>query len=59
MAVEETTDTVYLVLPGAPPIQDEGGEFSDVELEAVAGGWDTYRVHGYREYLGVLEAPER
>lgn len=42
MAVEETTDTIYLVLPGASPVQDEGGELSDVELEAVAGGWDTH-----------------
>ncbi len=37
--VEETTDTVYLVLPGTSPA-GEGGELSDQELEAVAGGWD-------------------
>jgi hypothetical protein len=35
--VEETTDTFYLVLPNASPI-GEGGELSDQELEAVAGG---------------------
>jgi hypothetical protein len=38
VAVEETADTIYLVLPGASPVQDEGGELSDRELEAVAGG---------------------
>jgi len=38
-AVEETADTIYLVLPSASPV-GEGGELSDRELEAVAGaGW--------------------
>ena len=37
-AVEETADTIYLVLPNASPA-GEGGELSDQELEAVAGGW--------------------
>ena len=42
--VEETQDTIYLVLPSASPI-GEGGELSDQQLEAVAGGelafsWD-------------------
>ena len=40
-AVEETTDTIYLVLPNASPA-NEGGELSDRELETVAGGWDTH-----------------
>lgn len=36
-AVEETPDTIYLVLPSAPPA-GETGAISDRELEAVAGG---------------------
>ncbi len=39
VAVEETADTFYLVLPNASPV-GEGGELSDRELEAVAGGWE-------------------
>lgn len=39
-AVEETPDTVYLVLPSASAV-GQGGELSDRELETVAGGgWD-------------------
>jgi hypothetical protein len=41
MAVEETADTIYLVLPSASPV-DAGGELSDQDLEAVAGGLDTF-----------------
>ena len=40
--VEESADTIYLVLPSASAV-GEGGELSDLELEAVAGGlasWD-------------------
>jgi hypothetical protein len=40
-AVEETADTIYLVLPSASTV-GEGGELSDEELETVAGGWDTH-----------------
>jgi hypothetical protein len=36
-AVEETADTIYLVLPSASPV-DEGSEISDEELGAVTGG---------------------
>ena len=35
-AVEESADTIYLVLPSTSPI-GEGGELSEQELEAVAG----------------------
>jgi Nitrile hydratase, alpha chain len=37
-AVEETADTIYLVLPSASRV-GEGEELSDRELGAVAGGW--------------------
>jgi hypothetical protein len=37
--VEESADTIYLVLPSASPLEGEGGELSDQELEAVAGGY--------------------
>jgi regulatory protein YycH of two-component signal transduction system YycFG len=36
-AVEESAQTIYLVLPSASAV-GEGGEISDEELEAVAGG---------------------
>jgi Nitrile hydratase, alpha chain len=35
--VEESADTIYLVLPSASAV-GQGGELSDEELEAVAGG---------------------
>ena len=37
-AVEETQDTIYLVLPATPMAGAEGVELSDQELESVAGG---------------------
>jgi hypothetical protein len=37
VTVEETPDTIYLVLPSTSAV-GEGGELSDQELEAVAGG---------------------
>lgn len=38
--VEETAETVYLVLPVAAPANDTNdGELSDQELDGVAGGW--------------------
>jgi hypothetical protein len=38
-AVEESAQTIYLVLPSASAV-GEGGELSDEALEAVAGGWE-------------------
>jgi hypothetical protein len=37
-AVEETQDTIYLVLPSASTAGHEGEAVSDQELESVAGG---------------------
>ena len=37
-AVEETADTIYLVLPTTSSLGGESGELSDLDLEAVAGG---------------------
>jgi hypothetical protein len=38
-AVQESADTIYLVLPSASVV-GEGGEISDEDLEEVAGGQD-------------------
>jgi hypothetical protein len=38
VAVEETADTIYLVLPGTPMAGGGGEELSDQQLESVAGG---------------------
>jgi hypothetical protein len=40
MAVEETQDTIYLVLPFRSTGAQEASELSDRELETVAGGWN-------------------
>jgi len=40
VSVEETQDTIYLVLPATPMAGGEGGALSDQQLESVAGGWD-------------------
>jgi Nitrile hydratase, alpha chain len=37
--VQESADSIYLVLPSASPLVGEGGELSEQELEAVAGGF--------------------
>ena len=37
VTVEETADTIYLVLPGTPMAGAEGGELSEQQLESVAG----------------------
>ena len=41
VTVEETADTIYLVLPSTPMAGAEGGALSDQELESVAGGADS------------------
>ncbi len=50
VTVEETQDTIYLVLPSTPMAGAEGRALSDRELESVAGGeedtsigWNCYR----------------
>jgi hypothetical protein len=41
VSVEESAETIYLVLPSTPMAGREGGALSDQELESVAGGADT------------------
>jgi hypothetical protein len=50
VTVEETQDTIYLVLPSTPMAGAEGVELSDQQLESVSGGeedtsigWNCYR----------------
>ena len=38
VALEETQDTIYLVLPSTPMVGREDEELSDQDLESVAGG---------------------
>ena len=40
VAMEETADTVYLVLPSRSTEAQEARELSDRQLGAVAGGWE-------------------
>jgi hypothetical protein len=42
VTVEETTDTIYLVLPSTSMAGGEAGELSEQELQSVAGGWDPF-----------------
>jgi hypothetical protein len=58
VTVEETRDTIYLVLPSASRI-GEGGELSERELEAVAGGWGSVLTGAdgsTRNYGGTCES---
>jgi hypothetical protein len=41
-AVEESADTIYLVLPSASRVGGQGGALSDQELDAVSGGEPAY-----------------
>ena len=38
VTVEESADTIYLVLPSASAVGEGGGSLSDEALEAVSGG---------------------
>jgi hypothetical protein len=50
VSVEETQDTIYLVLPATPVAGAEGVELSDRELESVAGA-------GNATWVGYTECP--
>ena len=39
--VQESQDTIYLVLPSTSAVVGQGGELSDQDLEAVAGAGET------------------
>jgi hypothetical protein len=41
--VEETQDTIYLVLPSVSAVVGKGGELSDQEIESVAGGFEGFQ----------------
>ena len=43
VALEESADTIYLVLPSTSMAGGEGGELSDQELQSVSGGgtWES------------------
>ena len=45
VAVEESAETIYLVLPSTSMAGREGGELSDLELEKVAGGVEGWIVY--------------
>ena len=47
VALEESADTIYLVLPSTPMNGRESVELSDPDLESVAGGGLPYQVTGY------------
>ena len=45
--VQETAETLYLVLPSASsPVSPQSGKLSDEDLEAVAGGGEAGREAG-------------
>jgi hypothetical protein len=56
-AVEETADTIYLVLPSTPMAGAEGAELSEQELESVAGGLASWNVYcgGATGYAAAAE----
>jgi hypothetical protein len=50
--VEESADTIYLVLPGTPMACREGVELSKQELDSVAGGFIEAANYHYLPYEG-------
>src|SRR5215212_2032073 len=55
VAVEETQDTIYLVLPSTPMKGRESVELSDPLLESVAGGGLPYQYTGSDPRNPILE----
>ena len=59
VTVEESADTIYLLLPSTSMKGREGGALSDPDLESVAGGGLPYQYAGYDpRYPGLLECTE-
>ena len=54
--LEESADTIYLVLPFTPAV-GEGGELSDQDLAAVAGGGSSAVRGMYRMLMGRRVIP--
>ncbi len=59
VTVEETADTIYLVLPSTSMAGAEGEALSDQQLESVAGGYgtwgdDTCQLEGCEGQIGAL-----
>ena len=52
VTVEETAETIYLVLPSTSMVGREDVELSDQELQSVAGGGfpSEYNTEGYGDY---------
>ena len=55
VTVEETADTIYLVLPSTPMKGRESVELSDPDLESVAGGGLPYQYTGSDPRNPILE----
>ena len=55
VAVEETQDTIYLVLPSTSSAGHEGRVLSDPDLESVAGGGLPYQYTGIDPRYPMLE----
>ena len=52
--VEESADTIYLVLPSTPMKGREGEELSKQELNSVAGGYSFYSPFIYSEEEEII-----